>query len=92
MGPADKTGFTGPRQPILIPTTASSPSDESRGSSPKVPAAAVAPIVENITEKYVDLKRNVHDFLVTLPHDDPIWKNSFIPTLAEQVGLTTPDE
>jgi hypothetical protein len=84
-------GHTGARQPILQPTTpAPSASFPESDPSPQVPAAAVAPLVENITDKYADLKRTVHDYLVTLPPEDPCWKNSFLPTLAEQVGLTKP--
>lgn len=69
-------GHTGGNQPVLMPTPVS--------------PAAVAPLVENIVEKYGDLKRTVHDFLVTLDPADPIWKNSFLPTLAELVGLIEP--
>jgi hypothetical protein len=56
--------------------------------TPKVPVAAVAPIVEDITTKYADLKRNVYDYILSLPKDDPAWASPYLPTLAEQVGLT----
>lgn len=67
-------GNTGGNQPILQPL-------------PQVSAASVAPIVENITDKYADLKRTVHDFIVTLPEDSPCRESSWISLLSELVGL-----
>jgi hypothetical protein len=83
---------TGGHQSVLMPTAdAARSSLEAARPSPQVPAAPVAEVIETLSERYGALKRNVHDYLVTLPKDSPCWDNSFLPTLAEQVGLTNED-
>jgi hypothetical protein len=79
---------TGGHQPVLMPTAdAARSSLEAARPSPQVPVAAVAPIIENVTEKYADLKRTVHDYIVTLPDDSPCRDSTWISLLSELVGL-----